>query len=165
MKRLVALTAFALVASPAFGKTKYEALETRSPIILTGEGGTRTTKHEIDYWTFGSPPRPHQVLGVINDDRGTGLIHGDAVGSKSVAKLVKQAGGDAVVIISRSERQTGVMTGGQSSTYGTAQGSVYGNTAQVSGQSQTYGSGWAVPISKASTTMIVVKYLPEEPAP
>lgn len=160
---LAALVAAAMLTSPAIAKTKYEPLEFREPLILTGNGGSRMTKYEIDYWTSGAPPRRHQVLGLIRDNRGTGRIHGDAIGSKAVAKLVKEAGGDAVVIIDRNRRDTGVISGGQSSAYGSAQGTTWGNTTNVTGQAQAYGSGWSTVIGVETTVMVVIKYLPDEP--
>lgn len=161
MKRIILLLAVAALSSPALAKTKYEAMETREPIVLVGDGGTKTTKHEIDYWTSGSPPRRHQVLGVIKDDRDNHWMSGSAVGSKAVAKLVKRAGGDAVVIISRDSRQTGTVSGGQVNSTGNATGSCYGYYCTANANGQANGTAWTSAVVVTSTQMVVVKYLPD----
>lgn len=145
MKRLAFVLVAAFIASPVLGKTKYEPLETRAPAIEIGKGGTRTQKHGIDYWTSGSPPRRFQILGIITDTRGDDRLSGDAIGSKSIAKIVKKVGGDAVVILARGSRSTGTISGGTAS--------AYGNNA--------YGSGWSVATGETRTALAVVKYLPD----
>lgn len=161
MKRIAILVAMSLLSSPAIAKTKYEAMETREPIILVGQGGTRTTKHEIDYWTSGSPPRRHQVLGIIKDNRDNHWLSGNAVGSKAIAKLVKQAGGDAVIILDRNSRQTGTVSGGQVNSSGNATGSCYGYQCSATAYGQANGTAWSSVVIETSTSMVVVKYLPD----
>ncbi|MBB6424980.1 hypothetical protein [Sphingopyxis sp. JAI128] len=161
MKRLGILFAAALVATPAFAKTKYEPLETREPIILQGDGGTRTSKHGIDYWTTGSPPRRHQVLGVIKDNRDNHWLSGDAVGSRKIAKLVQEAGGDGVIILNRDSKQTGTVSGGQVNSNTNATGSCFGYYCSASANGQAYGSGWSAAVVETTTSMVVVKYLPD----
>ena len=69
--------------------------------IQEGSGGTRVTKNGIDYWTSGSPPRRYQVIGRLTDKRSEEMDGGHAIGSPKVAKLVKQAGGDAVLVVNQ----------------------------------------------------------------
>lgn len=161
MIRLAILTAAAILAAPSYAKTKYEPLETREPIILQGKGGARTEKHGIDYWTIGSPPMRHQVLGIIRDNRKNNLISGNAVGSKAVAKIVKKAGGDGVVILSRNSQQTGTVSGGQSNSYGSASGSCFGYYCSGNSSGHAYGSGWSSAVVETYTMMAVVRYLPD----
>jgi hypothetical protein len=111
------------------------------PIIETGQGGTRVQQNGIDYWTTGAPPRRYQVIGVIQDKRDEDWDGGHAVGSRTVAKRVKAAGGDAVVIQSQEEAGGGAGAGG---------GGVWGGIFAMGG-------------SKTITNMLVVKYLPDEP--
>jgi len=162
MRLFIAVAAAALLAAPAFAKTKFEALETRDPMIVEGKGGTKVNKNGIDYWTSGSPPKRHQVLGLIKDNRENVWWNGNAVGSKAVAKLVKEAGGDAVVILDQNDRATGVISGGQASSTGSAQATCYGYTCSGTSTGQTYGSAWSNLVTERSTVMIVVKYLPDE---
>jgi len=163
MKRAAIFILAALVASPALGKTKFEALETREPMVFEGRGGTKITKNGIDYWTAGNPPRRHQVLGIIKDNREDHWLNGNAIGSKSVAKLVKQAGGDAVVVFDSSQRDLGVISGGSANSSGTAQANCYGYNCTASSTGQAYGQAWSRMVTETTTVMIVVKYLPDEP--
>ena len=139
--------AAALWASPVLAKARYVAYEGLDS-ISEGRGGTKVVAHDVDFWTTGQPPRRFQVLGIITDKRGTGWIAGDAVGSNSVAKKVKEVGGDAVIVMDQNSRITGYVHGGQAN--------VNGNAA--------YGSGWTAPVEEATTRMVVVKYLPSDPA-
>jgi hypothetical protein len=121
------------------------ALYEGKPIIKTGEGGTKLTKHGIDYWTSGEPPRRYQVIAMVQDKRDEMWDGGHAIGSPSIASKVKSAGGDAVIVQSENEAGHG---GGFSSGSG--------------------GLGWLFGLgmsggSKTVTRMLVVKYLPDEP--
>lgn len=149
MKRIALAVAAAMIATPVAAKTKFEALETRAPMIEIGKGGTRTQKHGIDFWTSGTPPIRFQVIGIITDTRGNGKLSGDAVGSKSIAKLVLQHGGNGVIILAQGSKATGVISGGQAS--------AYGNNA--------YGSGWSAVVGETRTSLAVIKYLSDEPPP
>lgn len=142
MRALMALLVISFCAAPAVAKSRFQPYE-GADAVLEGKGGTRITKNGIDYWTSGMPPRRFKVLGLIEDRRGTGVLAGEAIGSKSVAKAAKQAGGDAVVFLSADTRMTGVVTGGQASAYG----------------NQAYGSGWAAPVGRTTSKLAVVKYL------
>ena len=136
---------------PAIAQAKIDfALYEGKPIIKTGEGGTKITKHGIDYWTSGEPPRRYQVIAMVQDKRDEFWDGGHAIGSPSLANKVKIAGGDAVIIQSENEAGHG---GGYSSASGSASG----------------GLGWLFGLgmsggSKTVTRMVVVKYLPDESA-
>lgn len=146
--RIIALAVLSLViASPVSGKVRFQPYEGKNT-VFDGQGGTRTEKDGVDFWTFGSPPRRFQVIGIITDRRGSGPLSGDAVGSPSVAKKVKEAGGDAVIMMHRDSQVTGVVTGSQATGYG----------------NQVVGSGWAVPVSKNLTTFVVIRYVDPVPA-
>jgi len=139
------MLAFALSISPnaaiAGAKITFSAYE-GPPVVATGTGGTRLEKHDIDYWTSGTPPRRYQIIGMVQDRRDEAWDGGNAIGSRTVAKKVKQAGGDAVII--QSEEEAG-------STGGAGTGAVLGGFFAMGG-------------SKTITKMLVVKYLPEADA-
>lgn len=114
------------------------------PRIEQGDGGTKITKNGIDYWTTGAPPRRYQIIGFVQDKRDEFWDGGQAVGSPSIAKKVKTAGGNAVIMQSQEE----------------------------AGKSGGFGSGdafyaWSMSGgSKTITRMLVVRYLPDdEPLP
>jgi hypothetical protein len=132
------------VATPALGQAKIEYSGYEGPAqIVTGTGGTKITKNGIDYWTSGTPPRRYQVVGMVTDKRDEQWDGGHAIGSPSIAKKVKAAGGDAVIVQSQNEA-------GHTGGYG-------------------FGSGFAAFLamggSKTMTAMLVVKYLPDVPTP
>ena len=132
-----------LFAVPALAqsKTDFAAYE-GPPQIVEGTGGTKITKHEIDYWTTGTPPRRYQVIGYIQDKRDEDWDGGHAVGSPKIAKQVKQAHGDAVIFLSQEES-------GQHGSMGTGMlGGLF------------LGGG-----SKTVSRMLVIRYLPAEAPP
>ncbi len=135
-------------AAPAHSQAKIDfAVYEGAPVIKIGKGGTKISKNGIDYWTTGEPPRRYQVIGAVQDKRDETWDGGHAIGSPSIAKKVKIAGGDAVIVLSENEAGH---SGGFSSTTGFASG----------------GFGWLFGLgmsggSKTITRMIAIKYLPE----
>ena len=136
--------AISLISAPAVAGAKitfsgYEG----PPLIETGRGGTKIAKNGIDYWTSGSPPRRYQVIGIIEDKRDETWDGGHAIGSPTVAKKVKAAGGDAVIMTAQDEAGQG----GGAGIAGTGFGFL--------------GMGG----SKTITKMTVIKYLLDAPSP
>ncbi len=146
MKALLSVVAIlsSLSAAPVNARTRFEPYEARNSIV-EGQGGSRTTTDGVDFWTTGDPPRRYQVIGIIRDNRGTGLLHGNAVGSTGIAKKVREVGGDAVIMINQNTSIKGIWSQGQAS---------YGD-------GQAFGSTFSVPIRERMTTFFVVKYLSE----
>lgn len=133
MNRIIAILLLA-VSSPAFAGAHIEFSQYEGPEkIETGQGGSRIQKNGIDYWTMGTPPRRYQVLGAISDRRDEEWDGGHAIGSPRVARMVKTAGGDAVILL---DQKDGGATGGGG-----------------------FGGLFALGGSKTSTTMLVIKYL------
>lgn len=145
MKRAIGI--LLLIAAPVNASTKFQAYEVKDQII-EGEGGTRETVLGVDFWTTGTPPHKYKVIGIIIDDRNKGMLTHDAVGSEKVAKVIKEAGGDAAIVQSQSERTTGVVSSGSAS-YGYHYG---------------FGTAFASAVRREKSEMIVVKYLPSDPA-
>lgn len=144
MKIRLLIPAIALLtgasSAPALAQAKIDFAEySGTPIIETGEGGTKIAKNGIDYWTSGKPPRRYQVIGRITDRRSEEWDGGHAVGSPTVAKKVKQAGGSAVIMLEQNDVGAGTSGGG----------SVAGG----------WGSFFSMGGTKTTTTFIVVKYL------
>src|SRR5688572_18870354 len=119
MKRLLLIGAIlaATVCSPAQARARFEPFEARNAIV-EGQGGSRVTKDGVDFWTSGDPPRRYEIIGVIRDNRGTGLLHGNAVGSSGIAKLAIEHGGNAVILIDQNTALRAVWSQGQASAYG-----------------------------------------------
>src|SRR3546814_13128782 len=54
-----AYSAALLQSSEAQAKSRFTPYEARNSIV-EGKGGTRTTKHGIEYWAMGDPPRRYR---------------------------------------------------------------------------------------------------------
>ncbi len=129
--KLFGFIALALIAcSAADAKTRFEVYEGKND-ILEGSGGTKITEHGIDFWTNGAPPRRYQIIGIITDNRGEGNLIGRAVGSKSVAKKVIKAGGNAVILLDQQSKVTGVISG----------------------------DSWSSAVNEITTKMLVIRYV------
>lgn len=126
----------ALVASSANAGAKFAVYEGRDA-VREGNGGTKVQKDGIDFWTTGDPPRKYQVIGILTDKRNECLLCNNAVGSASVAKTVKAAGGDAVLVMDQNSQVRGAI----------------------------YNYGVVSQIRKATTQLLVVKYLEPPAAP
>lgn len=130
---------------PAMAGAKFAHYEAKDS-IFEGTGGTRETEHEVDYWVSGDPPRRFEVLGTITDSRKDKLLSGNAIGSKKIAKLVKENGGDAVILVGQNSRYAG----------NTSVANVFGSGNYGS----VVSSGRAV--HNITTTFVVIRYLDEQ---
>lgn len=135
MRAILIVVLASALALPAVAGTTYAAYE-GGDAITEGRGGTKVTTDGIDFWTSGAPPHRYQVLGILTDTRGTGLLSGAAVGNSGLAKKVRELGGSAAVVMGRDTQVHGAMVIG-------------GNVALA---------------RRATTQLMVVKYL-DDPAP
>jgi hypothetical protein len=134
--------AFALASCT---NTDFQSWEGRNSIV-EGRGGTKKVVDGMDIWTFGDPPRRFQVLGIIQDERPGGLIPMAQL-KHDIVQKARQYGGDAVIFASSQSQLAGYYTAGSASAYG------YGNSATA------FGSSTTVPITRRSSTYVVIKYL------
>ena len=100
----------------------------------------------MDIWTFGDPPRRLQVLGITQDERPGGLIRMAQL-KHDIVQKARQYAGDAVIFASSQSQLAGYYTAGSASAYG------YGNSATA------FGSSTTIPITRRSSTYVVIKYL------
>lgn len=136
----------AAVAGP-----KFTAYYGKDP-VYEGQGGAMETVAGVDFWSDGSPPRRFKLLGYISDRRHkTGLIGKMRMSKlqKDLAKVAREHGGDAVILVDA-----------RADTIGFA----HSGTATVNG-SQAWGSGFSAGIQKQETKVAVIKYLPPLPEP
>jgi hypothetical protein len=126
----------ALLASPAWAGDQLSTYE-GPDAVQTGSGGAKITKDGVDFWTDGTPPRRYQILGFLTDTRKDKLLSGHAVGSSGLAKHVRQAGGDALIVMGQDERNAGIVGG-------------------ING-----GFVWGRSVQKITTKFAVVRYLPQ----
>ena len=105
--------------------------------VQTGTGGAKIVKNGVDFWTEGTPPRRYQVLGFLTDTRRDGALSRNAIGSSGLAKRVRAAGGDALIVANQSSEAAGVV-------------------AMVN----LDGPSWGRTVHKVTTRFLVVRYLP-----
>ena len=125
--------------------TEYKTYEGRNT-VYEGEGGTRSTINGIDFWENGEPPRKFKIIGIIDDERPSGIL-AMAMQKGSIAKKAKAAGGDGVLLLSSGSQLRGVVTNASAETR------VYGNTAS------TTASALSVPVFHNSASYVVIKYV------
>lgn len=148
-----AAVAAAVVAfsQAAQASTQFLAYEGKDA-VQEGQGGNKKVVDGVDFWLMGAPPRRFQVLGMLVDERWESGIYGlirVANLEHDIAKQVRAAGGDAVILDEQHDKVWGVA------------GSSYGS-ATWSGHS-AWGSSFstASPYGTKNSRYVVVKYLPE----
>src|SRR5438477_7730661 len=125
--------------------TDFQSWEGRSSVV-EGRGGTRKVVDGMDIWTFGDPPRRFKVLGIIQDERPGGMIPMAQL-KHDIVQKARQNVGDAVIFVSSASQLAGYYTASSANAYG------YGNYATA------YGSSTTVPLTRRSSTYVVIKYL------
>ncbi|MFL5297806.1 MAG: hypothetical protein ACJ798_15635 [Phenylobacterium sp.] len=104
---LVSFIAAALLACSQAVAADFAAYDGKDA-VREGEGGTKVVTDGIEFWTSGAPPHRYRILGVLTDQRGTGLLSGSATGN-SVAKHIRSLGGDGAIVLGRDEHVRGAV--------------------------------------------------------
>ena len=150
MKAIFFTLLLVFTALPAHTQ-EFNKLHARQPLIIEGNGGTMEIVDGIELWSSGDPPHRFEVLGYIEDNRRvSGLINQMRLKGLpgKLAKIAKENGGNAVVLIDSSKETIGYYSQGNAT--------ASGNTA--------WGSATALPVEKRSSRYAVVKYLPDAPS-
>jgi hypothetical protein len=142
MKQLLFACLVATLAAPASAGVQFSTYE-GPQAVQTGTGGAKISKDGIDFWTDGTPPRRFQILGFLTDTRGDGSFSGNAIGSSGLAKRVRAAGGDALVIIDQNTRPEGSV--------GMLRPNGFGGVQHISRA-----------VNTVTTKFAVVRYLPQQ---
>jgi len=125
--------------------TDFQSWEGRNSVV-EGHGGTRKVVDGMDVWTHGDPPRRFKVLGIIEDERPGGIIPMARL-KHDIVQNARASGGNAIILVSSASQLAGYYTAGSASAYG------YGNSATA------FGSSTTVPITRRSSTYVVIRYL------
>jgi hypothetical protein len=148
MKRMFHRFAFVMVVAllcVGCASTDFQSWEGRNSVV-EGHGGTRKVVDGMDVWTHGDPPRRFKVLGIIEDERPGGMIPMAQL-KHDIVQKARQNGGNAVIFVSSASQLAGYYTASSASAYG------YGNSATA------FGSSTTVPITRRSSTYVVIRYL------
>ena len=140
MRVIAALTLAFSLSGPATAGVQFATYEGPSAVQV-GVGGAKVVKDGVDFWTEGTPPRKFQILGYLTDTRGDGRFSGHVVGSSGIAKRVSAAGGDAAIVLDQNTVSRGIGAVAMPNGFGGV--NMYGRA-----------------INKVSTTLAVVRYLP-----
>lgn len=85
----------------------YQPYEGRNN-LYEGEGGTKVSVNNVDFWANGTPPRQYTILGYVVSEVGSG--YGDqALIRSAVAAEVKKHGGDAAIQVTNNESFAGIV--------------------------------------------------------
>ena len=99
---LILTFSFCGCASPKF--TAHQGSE-----VFQGKGGTDRAIDGIDFWEVGTPYRKYKILGTIdeNHEGGNGLSAMFSTDrDEAIAKIARQQGGDAVIVMEGAEPAT-----------------------------------------------------------
>lgn len=165
MERFRVFPSFILAAliasSPAAFPQEFEKWEGKAT-VLEGDGGTKKVVDGIDFWAMGNPPRKYVLLGYISDRRHKSGLRGKISMSHldaDIAKVAKEAGGDAVILVDSQTETTGVVGVGNTNT----QAHAYGNRQNAYGSSNSFSIGSARAVQKQDSRFAVIKYVNDEP--
>jgi hypothetical protein len=130
----------------AGAKPQFSAYEGRDA-LQEGQGGTSITRNGVGYWTTGAPPRRYRIIGILTDTKCLGVkLCGDPVNRPATAETIKANGGEAAIVLGKSNDARGMVGGG----------------AAYAGPRYTLGFGWSSAVVEHGTTMLIIKYLPDE---
>ena len=148
---------FGLQRASAEGFTPYEGKDA----VQEGTGGAKKTVDGIDFWSNGAPPRKFQIIGFMEDSRRKSGLFGMvrmASLEGSIAKIAKEQGADAVILVESGDEVVGIYSQNNQTVSGTASGS--GNTTYMQGSGS--GTSSSIGVKDHHSKYAVVKYLPEE---
>jgi hypothetical protein len=106
MKR-IALFTIILTAMVATSCSSTKFTENRGEDVGEGKGGTVRVVNGIEFWENGEPNRKFKILGAVDDSRGEGWIPRSGRDG-AIAKVAKEHGADAVVLVGESREFHGV---------------------------------------------------------
>jgi hypothetical protein len=124
--------------------TKYSAYS--GSAVLIGQGGASHNVNGIDFWVYGTPNRPYQLIGYIEDSRPGGPIS-MAGREKGIAAQAQAAGADGIIINSDSKEFMGTVSNGFVNGWSTGTG--FGMS----------GFGTTVPVIRRNSTFLAIKYI------
>ena len=123
-----------------------------SPVMM-GQGGASKNVGGIDFWAYGTPNRPYQIIGYIEDSRPGGP---PAMAGRlgAVAAKARAAGADGIIINSDSSQFVGTISNG--SFNGWSNGYSFGGS----------GFGTTTAIIRRNSTFLAIRYVnnPKRPA-
>ena len=142
MKSLIAVAALGLALSAC--STEYMSYSGSQ--VMVGQGGASRNVGGIDVWVYGTPNRPYQIVGYIEDSRPGGP---PAMAGRlgAVAAQARAAGADGIIINSDTSQFVGTVSSG--SFNGWNNGYNFGGS----------GFGTTTAITRRNSTFLAIKYV------
>jgi hypothetical protein len=142
MKTMMVVAACAL----AFSACSTEYMTYSGSPVMVGQGGASKNVGGIDFWAYGTPNRPYQIIGYIEDSR-PGGPPAMAARIGAVAAKARAAGADGIIINSDSSQFVGTFSHG--SFNGWSNGYSFGGS----------GFGTTMAMSRRNSTFLAIKYV------
>lgn len=112
---------------------------------VQGKGGEQVVVDGMPIWDADGPPRKYEVIGRIDDQRASGVLS-QLRWQERVVKMAREAGGQALVQLSRGSQFAGYH--------------VLGTGAATEAQrGPALGPAPAVPLTRHEATFLVIRYL------
>jgi hypothetical protein len=141
---VLALIAAATLLGAGCATTDFKPSDGRREIVR-GKGGERVIVDGMEIWDADGPPRRYEVLGRIDDQRASGVLS-QLRWQERVVKMAREAGGSALVQLSRGSQFAGYH--------------VLGTGAATEAQrGPALGPAPAVPLTRHEATFLVIRYL------
>jgi hypothetical protein len=126
--------------------------------VLIGHGGASKNVDGIDLWVVGTPPRKFRIIGYIEDSRPGGPIP-MAARNPQLAALVRQRGGDGLLLNSDTTQVMGSFSTASATATGWGSATTFGGVTNFNGGANAFGTGMAVPILRREGRFYVIKYV------
>lgn len=134
----------------AFSACSTEYMSYSGSPVMVGQGGASKNVGGIDFWAYGTPNRPYQIIGYIEDSRPGGP---PAMAGRlgAVAAKARAAGADGIIINSDSSQFVGTISNG--SFNGWSNGYSFGGS----------GFGTTTAITRRNSTFLAIRYINSSP--
>jgi ABC-type glycerol-3-phosphate transport system substrate-binding protein len=100
MKTVLALLMVLAIAGCGSDEPEYRQY-VGAAAVTQGSGGTVERVEGVDFWQDGTPPRRYRILGQVDEEWRSPEM--DRVDMKHLAPVVKEAGGDAAVLVTATD--------------------------------------------------------------
>ena len=155
--KVIALAAVALLVTMTAAQAQEFLQYEGKNAVSEGDGGAKKIVDDIEFWTEGAPPKRFKLLGYVTDRRHKSGIWGKISMSSlesDIAKVAKENGGDAVILMSSDAETIGVVGHSFGSVHGNANTTGSGNTTRMGNMStNTFSANTTFRASGSSTSL------------
>ena len=128
-----------------------------SPVVI-GQGGANRNINGIDFWIYGTPNRPYQIIGYIQDSRLGGPL-AMAGRERGIAAQARSRGADGIIIQSDNKEFMGTISNGFANGWSSGSGFAFGNGWNYNGNFGMNAFSTTTPIIQRNSTFLAIKYV------